>query len=199
MGPLLWQDRRFTACVLAVFGWLISIELRTSRTASRAAQPDSGDRVVDTSTGKVFDIAAAVALAGGVTASARFPDATIRARRTSATAGLCVLAGSGVLSKVARFHLGRFHRDSLTVHADHELVDTGPYRRIRHPLYSATIGVFIGLGLVLGNWLSLVLAGFPTAALVLRIGVEEQMLAGHLGPTYDQYRTRTDRLVPGIW
>ena len=104
-----------------------------------------------------------------------------------------------MLSASARRHLGRFHRDALTVHADHQLVETGPYRRVRHPLYTATIGVFVGIGAVLGNWISLALAGLPTLALIRRIHVEEDMLVKALGPDYLRYQERTARLVPGVW
>lgn len=106
---------------------------------------------------------------------------------------------SGLLSVAARRHLGRFHRDSLTIHPDHELVDSGPYRRIRHPLYAATIGVSIGLGAVLGNRVSLALAVVPTWAIVRRIRIEEEMLVRALGPDYVSYRRRTARLVPNVW
>ena len=88
---------------------------------------------------------------------------------------------------------------ALTVHADHELVETGPYQRVRHPLYTATIGVFVGIGAVLGNWISLALAGLPTLALVHRIHVEEDMLVKAIGTDYLRYRERTARLVPGVW
>ena len=85
------------------------------------------------------------------------------------------------------------------MHADHELIDTGPYGLIRHPLYSATIGAFAGVGAVLGNWVSLGLALVPTLALLRRIKVEEDMLLDALGPEYDEYRNRSKRLMPWVW
>ncbi len=199
MRPLLWTDRRAAAVAAGLLGWLISIELGTSRAASRSADDDADERVIDTSTSRLFDAAAGVAMVGAVASSLAATRATVRARRSCFGAGLIVLAGSGFLSVVARRHLGRFHRDSLTVHGDHELVDSGPYEHIRHPLYTATIGVFVGGGAVLGNWISLALAALPTAALVHRIHVEEDMLLGALGTSYSDYCSRTARLVPGCW
>ena len=79
------------------------------------------------------------------------------------------------------------------------MVDTGPYRNVRHPLYVATIGVFLGLGATLGHWLSVAFAMLPTGALIHRIRVEEAMLGEALGESYDAYRRRTRRLVPGVW
>ncbi|MCP5066072.1 MAG: isoprenylcysteine carboxylmethyltransferase family protein [bacterium] len=120
-------------------------------------------------------------------------------RRISFGTGMTLLVTSGALSSAARRRLGRFHRDSLTVHDDHCLVDTGPYGWVRHPLYLATVGVFAGTGAVLGNWASIAVAALPTAALARRIVVEEQMLVDHLGDEYLAYQERTSRLIPGVW
>jgi protein-S-isoprenylcysteine O-methyltransferase Ste14 len=199
--PLVWTNRRAAASAACVGAWLVSVELGTSRSASREAAPsdDACERVVDTSTSRLFDAAAATALVGGLAASLSLTKPTIRMRTGSYVAGLSLLGGAGALSVAARRHLGRFHRDSLTVHSDHELVDTGPYQRIRHPLYTATIGVFVGFGAVLGNWVSLALAALPTAALVHRIAVEERMLVETFGDEYVRYCARTHRLLPRIW
>ncbi len=201
MRPLVWTDRRAAAGAACAVVWLVPIELGTSRRASRTAvvANDATERVVDTSTSKLFDAAAATAVAGGVAASLARPSASIRGRQASYVGGLVLLCGSGTLSVFARRHLGRFHRDSLTIHQDHELVETGPYRHVRHPLYTATIGVFLGLGAVLGNRISLGLAALPTIALIHRIRVEEAMLFETFGSRYLCYRHRTARLVPGVW
>ena len=82
---------------------------------------------------------------------------------------------------------------------DDELIDTGPYRLIRHPLYSATIGAFAGIGAVLGNWVSVGMALMPTLALLRRVKVEEDMLLDALGVEYDEYRNRSMRLIPWVW
>ncbi|MCP3878088.1 MAG: isoprenylcysteine carboxylmethyltransferase family protein [Sulfitobacter sp.] len=181
--------------------WLFSVEAGTSRQASKtaASASDADERVVDTTTSRLFDVTAFAALSGGVATSLARPGASIPARRMSYLLGALILGGSGMLSASARQHLGRFHRDALTVHSDHELVDTGPYRRVRHPLYTATIGVFIGIGAVLGNWISVALTALPASALLRRIHVEEDMLIEALGPDYLRYRERTARLVPGLW
>ncbi len=179
----------------------MSIELGTSRRATREASrsPDGSERVVDTSTSRIFNVAAATAIVGGLSASVAWPRASIRPPKLAFSAGLALLAGSGALSVVARRHLGRFHRDSLTVQSDHELVDTGPYGHVRHPLYTSTAGVFIGLGAIEGNWISVSLAVLPIAALVHRIRVEETMLTEALAESYLSYRKRTSRLLPQVW
>ncbi|MEM7288373.1 MAG: isoprenylcysteine carboxylmethyltransferase family protein [Actinomycetota bacterium] len=201
MQPLIWSSRLARGVVLLVFAWLVSIELGSSRTASKnaAAHDNTGETVVDTATGRVFDMTALFHLLAGLFASRFLPSGSIRARRSVFALGVTLLIGAGALSTSARRHLGRFHRDDLTVHDDHSLVDTGPYQSVRHPLYSATASALIGTGAVLGNWVSIATAGLPTAALVRRIGVEESMLESHLGAGYVAYQARTKRLVPGIW
>ncbi|MEO1063032.1 MAG: isoprenylcysteine carboxylmethyltransferase family protein [Actinomycetota bacterium] len=197
--PLVYSDRKAALAAVGVSLWLLSVELGTSRAATAAAASRSHEQVVDASSSRRFDLSAGVALTGGLAAPLALPGGTIAARRTAFATGLVTLAGCGVLSRRARHHLGRFHRHHLTVHPDHVLVDTGPYRVVRHPLYAATIGVFVGLGLVLGHWASVALAALPAAALLRRLGTEEPMLVDALGDQYVAYQARTARLLPGIW
>ena len=201
MKPFVWSSRLAAGCAAVVFGWLASIELGSSRTASRdaAARGNVGEKVVDTTTSQLFERAALFHLLVGVGASAVVHVATIRWRRFTYAGGLVLLVTSGLLSVLSRRHLGRFHRDDLTVHDDQMVVDTGPYRYVRHPLYLATGGVLVGSGAMLGNWVSLGTAGVPIAALVHRILIEEQMLVQHLGRSYLAYQDRTTRLLPRIW
>ena len=198
---MIWVDRRVRLCVVVVLAWQFSIELGTSRKRSHDAteSADLDERVVDTTTSRWFEAAAATALVGATAASLTCRRGAIGHQRIAVATGLGFLVGSGALSTSARRHLGRFHRDSLTVHGDHELVDTGPYRFVRHPLYTATIGVFVGIGAVLGHWLSVSFALLPLGALLRRIRVEEAMLDEALGANYIVYRGRTSRLVPGVW
>lgn len=199
--PVIWTDWRAGGAAAVAVGWLLSIELRTSRTASRLAAkaPERRERVIDTSTSQFFDAAASTAIIGGISASLASPSSLIRPRRTSFVTGMLLILGSALLSSLARRHLGRFHRASLTIHADHELIESGPYRLVRHPLYSATIGAFVGIGALLGNWISLGLVSLPSLALLHRINVEEEMLVEAFGADYANYRNRTKRVVPWIW
>ena len=198
---MIWTDRRAGGAALVLLTWVLSIELGTSRRRSRAEAGRNGsdERVVDTSTSRWFELAAGTAIIGATSSSLKCRRGVIRHQRIAVGIGLGTLAASGALSTSARRQLGRFHRDSLTVHGDHELIDTGPYARIRHPLYTATIGVFLGLGSVLGQWSSVAFAALPAGALVHRIDVEERMLDDALGNSYAEYRRRTRRLVPGVW
>jgi protein-S-isoprenylcysteine O-methyltransferase len=88
----------------------------------------------------------------------------------------------------------------VVIGAQHRLVDSGPYRRVRHPAYLGLLVSMLGFGLCSGNWVSLAVAiGLPLAAILYRIRTEEQALLRHFGPAYAEYASRTKRLVPGIY
>jgi protein-S-isoprenylcysteine O-methyltransferase Ste14 len=92
--------------------------------------------------------------------------------------------------------LGMNITDSVTTRREHELVTSGPYRWIRHPLYTFGALLFLSLSLVMGNWL-IVLLGIPTyAILVHRTGIEEEKLKDRFGEQYKRYTKRTGRFFP---
>jgi protein-S-isoprenylcysteine O-methyltransferase Ste14 len=82
----------------------------------------------------------------------------------------------------------------------HEIVEKGMYRFIRHPAYLGHLISLLGIGLVLGNWVGLTaLVVLPLAGILYRIHVEERALLGYFGSAYQEYASRTKRLLPGIW
>ena len=96
--------------------------------------------------------------------------------------------------------LGRFFTVDVQIEADHELVERGPFRFVRHPSYTGVLLAFVGFGLSLLNWIALVVLIVPIfAAFVYRMKVEEQALQGALGQSYSDYMLRTKRLLPGIY
>lgn len=114
--------------------------------------------------------------------------------------GLAVFAAGLALRVWAVHELGRFFRFTVVVQADHRVIDTGPYRRIRHPSYTGLLLAELGLGIALGTWLSIPACLVPPLlAFVLRIRSEERVLARELGEPYRSYMQRTRRLIPGVW
>lgn len=96
--------------------------------------------------------------------------------------------------------LGSFFTRSVATRAGQYVVDTGPYRLIRHPSYSGVLLTLLGLGMALTNWLSLILV--LLGALVgysYRVHVEEQVLCADLGQPYRDYMRRTRRFIPHVW
>ncbi|HEY7201257.1 MAG TPA: isoprenylcysteine carboxylmethyltransferase family protein [Candidatus Dormibacteraeota bacterium] len=80
-----------------------------------------------------------------------------------------------------------------------KVVDTGPYRHVRHPLYASLLGLLVGATLMLGSWLGLLVVLVLTAAVAARAMDEERRLLRDL-PGYDAYAARVRyRLVPRMW
>jgi len=96
--------------------------------------------------------------------------------------------------------LGQFFTVQVQVRRGQTVVDTGPYGWVRHPSYTAIIMTFAGIGVVLENWLSLlVLIVVPTIGLVIRIRVEESALLAALGEPYREFAATRARLIPKVW
>jgi len=97
-------------------------------------------------------------------------------------------------------YLGKLFTVNVAIAADHYVVDTGPYRFIRHPSYTGALLALLGLGICYGNWSALLVLMIPiTLAFLQRIRVEEAALRGALGDAYAQYSAHTKRLIPFIY
>ena len=96
--------------------------------------------------------------------------------------------------------LGAFFRTSVVVQDGHKLVTAGPYRWFRHPAYTGVIVTVVGLGLALGNWVSLAaMAILPTLAIAFRIHVEERALTEQFGEAYRDFGRSRARVMPVLW
>jgi protein-S-isoprenylcysteine O-methyltransferase Ste14 len=116
-----------------------------------------------------------------------------------ATGVALMWAGIG-LRLWAIFTLGDSFRTSVEVHAGQRVIERGPYRLIRHPSYTGLMLIIAGIGVADGTWASLAVAlVLPLPALLRRISVEEEVLLAALGEPYAKYRSRTKRLIPGVW
>ena len=96
--------------------------------------------------------------------------------------------------------LGRFFTTVLAVGETQPVIESGPYRWLRHPSYSGLLLAFVGCGVMVGDWAGLLgSVGIVLAALVLRIRVEERALTAALGQRYVTFASRRARLVPFVW
>ncbi len=74
---------------------------------------------------------------------------------------------------------------------------TGPYRRVRHPLYASGMGLIFGIGLTAASWLILAWAGLGiVAVLAFIVPREERELVARFGEGYRSYQSRSGRLLP---
>jgi len=111
--------------------------------------------------------------------------------------GALILAGGIMLLWASHHHLGRSFHSLIVAKEDQVLVETGPYRLIRHPIYSAYMMNYVGGGLLAGNLVLTVVPVTLYAVLVcLRMGKEEQVLIDKFEKRYVEYMQRTGRLIP---
>jgi protein-S-isoprenylcysteine O-methyltransferase len=129
-----------------------------------------------------------------------FPAAHMGAAPALCYLGVVLFLAGLVLRWYSIIHLGRFFTVNVAIAADHRLIDTGPYRFVRHPSYTGALLAFLGLGLCLDNWASLVVMIIPVVLVFLRrMQVEEAALLQGLGEPYRSYMSRTKRLIPSIY
>lgn len=87
----------------------------------------------------------------------------------------------------------------MRIAAEHQLVQSGPYRRLRHPIYTAVLGMYVGITLVSGQFHA-VLALLAVAAVYWRkLRLEEAALENAFGQAYVAYRRETWALVPPLF
>jgi len=113
--------------------------------------------------------------------------------------GLGVQAASIALAVWARHHLGRNWSGRIEIKVDHELVRSGPYRKLRHPIYTAVIGMCAGTALVSGRTHALLGVLLVLAAYWRKVHMEEDNLRTAFGDRYDDYRRDTWGAVPGFF
>jgi protein-S-isoprenylcysteine O-methyltransferase Ste14 len=108
--------------------------------------------------------------------------------------GLALLA-SGLLVWMFRT-LGKNLTDTVVTRKQHALVTTGPYRLVRHPLYSSAALAIAGNSLVMANWFIFGAGCLALMLLTIRTRKEEENLIARFGNDYRDYMQRTGRFVP---
>jgi protein-S-isoprenylcysteine O-methyltransferase Ste14 len=144
-------------------------------------------------------IVAAYGLAAGLSpVLARLPGG--RLPPASGPAGVGVMAAGLALRTWSMRALGRYYSRTLRTTGDQVVVESGPYRVVRHPGYLGSIMVWTGFGVASGSAAAaLGVAALMGAAYTRRIAVEEDMLTGTFGTAYTEYSRRTKRLIPFVW
>jgi len=115
------------------------------------------------------------------------------------TAGLALATAGLAFAIWARRHLGANWSGRITIKVDHQLVRSGPYRLLRHPIYTGILTMFAGTAVVTGTWLAA--GGFAVAAIAYwrKLRLEEARLTAAFGSEYQAYRGETWALVPGLF
>jgi len=110
--------------------------------------------------------------------------------------GFILGLGSLALLAWTQAALGTQFSPQLRLQAGHQLVTSGPYARVRHPMYSSLFGLGAAFALVTANWVFVVLALVVIGGLLARVPREEQMMLVEFGDDYREYMLRTGKYFP---
>jgi protein-S-isoprenylcysteine O-methyltransferase Ste14 len=92
-----------------------------------------------------------------------------------------------------------FSSSTIEVAEDQKVISTGPYARVRHPMYAGALVMLLGMPIALGSWWGVLVLAAILPALIWRMFDEEKFLSENL-PGYIEYREKVRyRLLPGIW
>ena len=114
-------------------------------------------------------------------------------------AGLAVEAIGLYLAIWARRHLGRNWSGEVTIKVDHQLIRSGPYGLLRHPIYTGLLAMYAGIAIVTGEWLAIMGFAMAVFAYWRKIRLEEVNMEVAFGAEYEAYRRETWALVPGLF
>ncbi len=97
-------------------------------------------------------------------------------------------------------YLGRYRLPYVEVLPEHQVIEDGPYRYIRHPGYLGAMVALTGLSLAVQSWIALLATLLIGGSLFAqRIHIEEELMISELGDRYVEYMARTKRFVPFVW
>ena len=99
----------------------------------------------------------------------------------------------------ARVHLGRNWSGTVTIKKGHELIRSGPYGIVRHPIYTGALLALLGTSIVFGETRWLLGFGLAFLALKLKSLREEQFMTEQFGAEYTDYRRKVKALIPFVW
>lgn len=112
--------------------------------------------------------------------------------------GLLLGAAGLLFACYARSILGRNWSAVVQVKQDHELIERGPYRYVRHPIYTGILLGLLGTALLLGEWRALLGFVIMFVSFWRKLRLEESWLGEYFGPAYGDYSRRVKALIPGV-
>jgi protein-S-isoprenylcysteine O-methyltransferase Ste14 len=113
--------------------------------------------------------------------------------------GGAVMTLLGILFAIwARVHIGKYWSATVALKSDHHLIRSGPYARIRHPIYTGILLGLAGSVLTIGRYASLLGLAIFLVAFWLKSRKEEALLAAEFGPAFEDHRRATGFLLPKL-
>jgi protein-S-isoprenylcysteine O-methyltransferase Ste14 len=180
--------------VAATFGWVV-FSLYWDHAAKNAAEAKSAESRTSRGIHVFLSNAALLLEMAPLRGMSRF----IPLSGSIMIAGLAIEAMGLSLAITARRHLGRYWSGEISIKVGHQLIRSGPFRKLRHPIYTGLLAMYAGAALVTGTWMAL--AGFAMAvfAYARKIRLEEANLGVAFGADYQAYRRESWALMPGLF
>ena len=160
-----------------------------------------GDASQDRGSKRVLGLSVAAGVLGAALVSEFVTTLSLAHPAIAFWGGIGTMVLGVVVRQYAAWTLREYFSLEVTVDSTDSVVTSGPYRWVRHPSYTGGFTTLVGLGVAVGNWVSLaVVIGAGLVGYGYRITVEERALRDRLGEEYEAYAERTPyRLVPGLW
>lgn len=132
-----------------------------------------------------------------------FGDSFLHARIWLATAMVSVLGALLTVAGVAfacwaRYILGRNWSSEVQLKQDQELIERGPYRLVRHPIYTGMLLAFFGTAMAIGEWRGLIALAIIAGSFWFKLRLEERWMREQFGAGYLEYMQRVKALIPWI-
>lgn len=189
-----FRDRRSAVSAGLTVALLTAMEVADIR---RGTLPD--DAADDQGTSGWFGAAMGVAIAASVISLVRDGDEPLPRRPGRWWTGLGFIWAGAAFNRWARFALGHNYRSRLAIVHDHNVIDSGPYRLVRHPMYTGSTLICVGCALAVDARPASLAWALPAATLVHRVRIEERLLRATLGDSYERFADGRARLAPGVW
>jgi protein-S-isoprenylcysteine O-methyltransferase Ste14 len=177
--------------------WLIYWVVRSRDVKSTARRESFGSRL---------SYIAPIILAAILLFPSKFPIAALNTRflpigewEAWAAIGAALALGGLAFTVWARVHLGRNWSGTVTVKEDHELITTGPYGWVRHPIYSGLLVAFIGQAIARSEIRGLIAAALVFISFWWKSRIEERWMAEQFGARYRAYSQHTAALIPYLF
>jgi len=113
--------------------------------------------------------------------------------------GAACTVGGLLFAVWAREHLGRNWSRSVTIKQDHELITSGPYAVVRHPIYTGILTGFVGTAIAVSQLRGVIAAALVFLVFWAKLRMEEEWMRSQFGETYAAYSHRTSALVPYLF
>jgi protein-S-isoprenylcysteine O-methyltransferase Ste14 len=112
--------------------------------------------------------------------------------------GFVIVAAGLGFAVWARLRLGRNWSATVTIKQDHELVRTGPYGVVRHPIYTGLLLALLGTAIAIGEWRGLFAFALIAIGFVFKLKAEERFMSETFGEQYARYRAEVPALIPFV-